>query len=871
MAFFLKFLLKRVILAIIITVLARSKDTYGVENSVEVPDGMRFDYIIVGTSASGLVVVRSLLEKHTRKGEEINILIVDRGREYKEGEQKSEEKHAREGTKYGVRKGGKSSYSPIVDKHDISVYTSEDGHLVVESNVEGGRTSYGSTPFIPEDVYTGDYYRSLGLNFDFQRLQESFEYVKSVGDIVQPNIRTSWAIALERAFNETGTFYVGDANEEDLEPKDSLFENEMTESGYVSTLGFENDGDSQEDIMSDKAELGSGLESDLNSSNRGGTEYFTSPHYVPFTFLTYGFRRGFERRSGVRLLKINPRFAGGKTIFKILNFHVEKVIFSNLNMKDRESEKFAECIQGRRQFEGRGKRYVERGEEEKEATASHRVERYCVKPGGGRIILSAGALNTPMILQRSGVGTIEDIKVSSPELAGPIIENEYVGKGLRDHPSLSLFGFFRGIDMDSTRIPSSSALFSKRRFGSKCRKQEERDDIIQGCENISISEFEGFTDSVRDILGEKSIISKECMQLVRGVTIRIPNPYSEGEVIWDDKSKRPRVRLGLLEDINDVLILEAGFRRLVRLFRSLIVSSLLLPNVSAQKRVNWIISENSDRRLQFSSADSEITHGNFLQAQGVVPSAIYEKCGLDNLLLDYNAGHEQGDGEYKRTEVTNASHFHNKRVADGRKEEENVGDLGEGRVANVRKNLEIFERGGFGSSKETSSAGRPSYLKEIHDKLRVQEGGQSSHYGRIYRQEDGNGAIHKYDYSNYVMISRRTDPKYGLIDMISERDERANSDEPSLWKSLPFILPKLPSFPEQIRDYIRKNVRSGNEFVGTTAIGHVVETDCFRVIGTENLHILDEGILSKHTSSSPIGTSMILSRYAITKIMHNMC
>ncbi|KAJ1604446.1 hypothetical protein OJ253_3672 [Cryptosporidium canis] len=856
MFFLLGCLIRRVISLIVIITLLRLERflcVYSRDQRAEIRNGTRFDYIIVGASANGLIVVRSLLEKHTRRGEEISILIVDKGSEYVGGSESMEERcSSKEGVSFERIKDGGLSYTPVIDRASINLLTSEDGYLIFDSNVEGGETSYGSTPFVPEDVYTGEYYRSLGLNFDMQRLQESFEYVKSVGDIMQPNVRTSWIIALERAFNETATFYVEDENEKDLVPEDSLFENEMTESGYLSSLEVRDTSVGEEESY--LGDIKSNSQKDV--SDGGILEHFTSAHYVPYTFLTYGFRRGFERRSGARLLQINPRISSDKQIFKILNFHVEKIIFSSLGADVGEEGKFAECIQGRRLL-NTDHIHAQKGDSE----AQSKAEIYCVKPGIGRVILSAGALNTPIILQRSGVGSVEDIKISNPELERPIIENDYVGKGLRDHPSLSLFGFFRGASIDFVHTPSSNALFSMRRFGSTCKRQKDRDDVMHGCENISISEFEGFTDSIHEFLGDRNLISSECMSLIRGVTIRIPNPHSEGEIIWDDKSKKPRVKLGLLEDVNDLLILEAGFRRLIRLFRSTNISSLLVPNISGQ-RITSRVSNNFERRVPFNSTASEVKSDNITsnrQHQGV--PAIYERCNLESLMLRYSSH----DNKITQDEAVTGHYYREERLDDER-------------VVHVRKSLEVFDRrGGFSISPESNRASGLSYLKELHDKLKIQAGVQSLQYGKMYKldgfrsEEAGEGVVGRSDSSG--VMSKTLDSKYGMNreSTIFEKDEWLRMDEPSLWRSLPFILPRLPSYPEQIREYIKRNVKSGNEFVGTTAIGHVVETDCFKMIGTENLYILDEGILSRHTSSSPIGTSMILSRYAITKIMHDKC
>ncbi|POM83352.1 GMC oxidoreductase family protein [Cryptosporidium meleagridis] len=883
MSFFVIFLLKRIILLVIVSIILKSGNTYGIEaysENGQVPTGMKFDYIIVGAGANGLIIARSLLEKYTRREDEISILIVDKGKEYKENEL-NDEKQTKDNNKKNNQNNKKlnSSYNPIIDKNDINIYTTEDGYMIFDSNIEGGKTSYGNTPFIPEDVYSGEYYKSLGLNFDSQRLQESFEFVKSVGDIVQPNIRTSWVIALERAFNETGTFHVGDANEEDLAPEDSLFENEITESGYVSSFEIQ---DKNLEWKTDNEEneyyqdyMITNKDNNLESYNNGGPEYFTSSHYVPYTFLTYGFRRGFERRSATRLLKIDPRLVNHKKLFKILNFHVDKIIFSTTGKNNRENGKFAECIQGAR-LTTEGYNYSRmKGE------VYSKIEKYCIKSGKGKIILSAGALNTPMILQRSGVGSKEDIQISSPGIKNPIIENEYVGKGLRDHPGLSIFGFFRGLNTDHVRIPSSEALFSKRKFGAECKKQEERDDIIKGCESVSISEFEGFTNNISEIFTEQNI-GKDCSARIRGVTIRIPNPYSEGEVLWDENNKKPKIRLGLLENINDLLILEAGFRRLVRLFRSINISTLLVPNNNTNKRVN-LFGEHMEKKLLSNFVDFGNNNNNYTSTSRAIGTEMnHERCNLSNISL-YFGSQNQNYGHIKEKGNDSSVNFYNleaEKQERGQKEVEEE----EEKVANVRKGLEIFDkRGDFSNDQAKSNNGRFNYLKEIHDKLRFQnEGMQSSYHNIMHKfdksrrdEEKDDETLMEYDAS--ASINNRMDSRYNFFGLrkgeiiINESEDRGKNEEPSLWKSLPFILPKFPSYPEQIREYIKKNVKPGNEFVGTTAIGQVVETDCFRLIGAENIFILDEGVLNKHTSSNPIGTSMILSRYAITKIMYDMC
>ncbi|KAF7458192.1 Glucose-methanol-choline oxidoreductase [Cryptosporidium felis] len=806
-----------------------SEESYREYFPQEIPllsEKSRFDFIIIGSSASGLIAARSILEKHFWSlDEEVEILILDKGREYEE-EEEEPEKERRNKAKGKSRKE-KPGYSPLLDRNKVNVQTTEDGFAILNSEVEGGRTSYGSTPFVPENVYSGEYYKSLGLGLSSRKLQESYEYVKSVGDLIQPNIRTSWVIALERAFNETGTFPVEGGADENSAPEDSLFEDssfeiredEGKQAGKFSIFGEREYNDQEQLHFPDENEVSLEKVSDNESS-----EFFTSSHMVPYAFLTHGFRRGFQRRSGARLLKINPNLMDGKRVTKKVNFLVERIIFSVEDQQEYSGKgggnKFAECVEGRSVREDQSKETV----------------RFCIKPGVGKIILSAGALNTPMILQRSGVGSRENIKVSNPKLEKPVIENDFVGKGLRDHPSLSVFGFFKGQDSDNFHYESSEALFSRKSFGSYCRNKNERDDILQGCESVTISEFEGF--NIFDTLGEERVIKRECLSLIRGVTIRIPNPYSEGEIVWDEVKGRPRIKLRLLEDLNDILIMESAVRRLIRLFRSVTISSLLVPSSNSRRAGWWGGGVNGGverRRIDLGGLYSNVTSMD----------SIFERCSLDVLAKVFPLD-----------------------------EQDELREKGNEENSNIRKGPEAFSEvvgpgeraSGILKGEGQNSGGLPLF-KERLKKHFSSEGGRGSQKETV----QGGGNAIRGGATSPGVPNELIPGVLGLRRGEPGRDESDNKGESNIWKTLPFIIPRFPTHPSKFEDFLKRNVRSGNEFVGTTAVGQVVETECFRVMGTKNLYILDEGVLSKHTSSSPLGTSMVLSRYAIMSILENKC
>ncbi|KAL7068506.1 hypothetical protein ACR3K2_11150 [Cryptosporidium serpentis] len=484
------------------------------EFSENIPKDIEYNYILVGGGVSALISARSILE--SLNNQKINILLVERGSKY-------------------IQNNSDNKYDPL-EQLSEDIITS-DGFIIKQSKVEGGVTSYGSVPFIPEDPVGGNYYNSIETHWDKQRLQEAYEYVKSVGDLVQPNIQTSWVISLERAFNESRTFPI------DYD-RYQIYHNKL----YYPT--------NENQILKNQEYL------DQSSS-----------HLVPHTFVTYGFRRGSSRRSATNLLNAKYLYNQGITLYKKYNFTVEEIelveMKNKLNNNGKNSSFFAKCILGR------------------ESSSSRKIVKYCVKDTTGRIILAAGAINTPIILQKSGIGSVEMVRSANPRLQSPLIRNENIGKNLKDHPALHVFGVFRSIELPQKYLPSSDALFSSKSFGSECVRTSDKDDIFHGCEAVAISEFEGF--SKMDLLHRKKInyegnnykddfiqIAEQCNSLIRGVSIYATEPYSRGEVVWDAMFGKPIVHLGLLDDLRDIQTMEAAYRRILRLFRSTSITSLLL-------------------------------------------------------------------------------------------------------------------------------------------------------------------------------------------------------------------------------------------------------------------------------------------------------
>ncbi|KAK6588851.1 FAD NAD(P)-binding rossman fold oxidoreductase [Cryptosporidium xiaoi] len=825
----------------------------------QIPDGIKFDYIVVGASGSGLIAVNSILENYFRN-EEVNILLLDKGDEYKE---------------HVTVENRNEDYTPT-RKSDVNIYLSEDGYSIKESKKEGGRTSYGNVPFVAENVYTGDYYNSLGINLDMQKLQESYEYVRSVGDLIQPNIRTTWVLALERAFNDTEAFPVENGSD-DLYENDDEYLNNNSDTQYDEYSQINNEKKAQEyntiqGLYVRKMDLNKTGESNDKPSIKKETEneksLYTSAYYLPYTFLTYGFRRGYKRRSGVRLIKntsLNDNSNSkrkGNRLFRIKNFYVKKVTFFERSVieENNNSELLVKCVEGIKLT----------NEKNLMKNVDHQNDKveYCLKSKKGRIIITAGAINTPMILQRSGIGSIEDVKLSNPELGKPLIENKNVGKGLKDHPTLSVFGFFKGLNLNQTHIKSSNALFSRKNFGVNCLDGKEKDDIMGGCESITISEFEGFNiynswknESYeyfrKNETNSSSIynINDECTSLIRGISIHIPNPYSEGRVVWDDENKKPIIDLGMFSDLNDLLIMEAGFRRIIRLLRSPNIYSLLIPNIIPENN-GWYspfsgnnISNNSTNNLwreRIRNSRSGQENGNRInisrsrEARNI--DMIYDKCNLYSIFKDEML-------QEKKSGVRRDNP--NREIWSGITDYFN-------RLFNnfdANKNRQVINSRNEGSMRNNQTTAVDA-LESLLLATNIEEINASNDMANVNIDNTikGTNNILNGDILNSNIL-KYTENKY----------------EPSIWGNVPLILPKLPGYPSMIRDYVKRNTKSGNEFVGTASLGQVVKGHCFNVKGVRNLHILDESILNKHTNSDPIGTSMTLSRYAILNIIKNKC
>lgn len=167
----------------------------------------------------------------------------------------------------------------------------------------------------------------------------------------------------------------------------------------------------------------------------------------------------------------------------------------------------------------------------------------------GLVVLSAGAIQTPAILQRSGVGPSHVI-----ESAGivPICDLQGVGANLQNHPFLSLGCWLRPAQREKIRGPLADGAL---RYSSG----------VPGCAPSDI--FIAFSNrSSWNALGGA----------IGGIGPSVYKAYSQGDVkiASPDPMAMPQVRFNLLDDERDLVRMVDGLNRTLEILR--------LPQVAAQ-------------------------------------------------------------------------------------------------------------------------------------------------------------------------------------------------------------------------------------------------------------------------------------------------
>lgn len=164
-----------------------------------------------------------------------------------------------------------------------------------------------------------------------------------------------------------------------------------------------------------------------------------------------------------------------------------------------------------------------------DALIGGRVERFA----GGHVVLSAGAIQSPAILQRSGIGEADTVaRIGRPQL----LDLPGVGRNLQDHPSVCLWAVPTADACDVGETVHQVAL-QRRSTGTTpiCDLQLF---MVSGVDTRSIPRL-------GDMLGSPVAL---------GVSAVVATPESRGrvEVVSDDPSVAPRIYLNCLQEPSDL-------------------------------------------------------------------------------------------------------------------------------------------------------------------------------------------------------------------------------------------------------------------------------------------------------------------------------
>lgn len=160
---------------------------------------------------------------------------------------------------------------------------------------------------------------------------------------------------------------------------------------------------------------------------------------------------------------------------------------------------------------------------------------------GGRIVLAAGAIGSPSILQRSGIGAAEEIAHAGVR---PLLDLPGVGKNLIDHPSVSLWA-----------VPRAGA----------CRAGEPVHQVMlqqRSAASAALCDLQLFILSavateklppLRDVVGS---------DLALGISVVVATPISQGrvQIVDGDPTRNPRIYLNCLKEAGDLRRMIEGVR-----------------------------------------------------------------------------------------------------------------------------------------------------------------------------------------------------------------------------------------------------------------------------------------------------------------------
>jgi choline dehydrogenase len=167
---------------------------------------------------------------------------------------------------------------------------------------------------------------------------------------------------------------------------------------------------------------------------------------------------------------------------------------------------------------------------------------------GGHIIVSAGAINSPTILLRSGIGAAEEVERVNVR---PLLNLAGVGKNLQDHPAVSIWA-----------IPKEGSCLAGETIHQLLLQQK-------SSVSKSICDVQLFMLSavpVQELPGLHHFIGTG---LAMGVSTVVATPRSRGSVgiVEADPLASPRIHLNCLYEPNDLRSMMEGVRSAWRILR----------------------------------------------------------------------------------------------------------------------------------------------------------------------------------------------------------------------------------------------------------------------------------------------------------------
>jgi choline dehydrogenase len=167
---------------------------------------------------------------------------------------------------------------------------------------------------------------------------------------------------------------------------------------------------------------------------------------------------------------------------------------------------------------------------------------------GGQVVLSAGAISSPAILLRSGIGAAEEIRRAG---GTPRLDLPGVGKNLMDHPAVSLWG-----------VPKAGACLAGEPIHQVMLQQ-------RSAASASLCDLQLFMLSavptemlppLRDVVGADVAV---------GISVIVATPVSTGrvELLDCDPARNPRIYLNCLREPGDLHRMMEGLRAAWRILQ----------------------------------------------------------------------------------------------------------------------------------------------------------------------------------------------------------------------------------------------------------------------------------------------------------------